>query len=64
MRVKEDTSNLTLFFQKIDLKESLQKPKLKTQIKLVKGEPPTPQTILQKPDFKIKIEHVKEQIDL
>jgi hypothetical protein len=59
MKVKENMSNLKLFLQKIDLKEGLHKLKLKIQVEWVKGEPPTPQTILQKPDDNIKIKHVK-----
>ncbi len=63
MRVEEHRSNLKLFLQKIGLKESLQKPKLKIKVKQVEGEASTPQIFLQKPNLKIKVEYVEEQVD-
>ncbi len=55
MKVDEDRSSL---------KKNLRKPKLKIKVQQVKGETLTPQVSLQKLDLKIKIEHIKEQINL
>ncbi len=34
------------------------------KIKHVEGEAPTPWIVLQKPDLKIKVKHVEEQVDI
>jgi hypothetical protein len=64
VKVEEDRSSLKFLLQKIGLKESLQKPKLKIKLEQVKGESPTPKVVLQNPNLKIKVEHVEEQVDL
>jgi hypothetical protein len=64
MRIEEDRSSLKLFLQKIGLKESLQKPKLKVKVEQEEGETPTSQVILQNPNLKIKVKHVEQQVDL
>ncbi len=64
MRVEEDSSSLELFLQKTDLKEYMLKPKLRIKVQKVEGEAPTPQVLMQKPDLKIKVKHVEEQVDL
>jgi hypothetical protein len=60
MRVKEDRSNLKLFLQKTNLKESLLKPYLKIKVEQVEREAPTPQVVLQKSYLNIKVEHVEK----
>jgi hypothetical protein len=37
---------------------------LKIKVEQVEGEAPTPQVILQKPNLKIKVKHVEQQVDL
>jgi hypothetical protein len=37
---------------------------LKIKVEQVGREAPTPQVVLQKPNLKIKVEHLEEQVDL
>jgi hypothetical protein len=64
MKVGENRSSLKFFLHKTCLKKNLQIIELKIKVEQVEGEAPTPQVVLQKPNLKIKVAHVEEQVDL